>query len=109
MTKLKEGKIVLGLLCKIHPDQTTTRTFEIPASGSFLLAERTEEHESLFEDEKEAIFFNSLEDLKHKVKYYLENNFERESIAKNGHEKIKNANYSNKNRILEIFHKIAEV
>lgn len=37
-------------------DLQTTRTMEIPACGSLLMAERTIEHEELFKDEEEAVF-----------------------------------------------------
>lgn len=100
--KLREGKICLGLLCKIHPDQSTTRSFEIPASGSFLLAERTEDHERLFIDKKEAAFFDTYNDLKKKVQFYLEHEDKRKEIEQAGFAKCISAGYSNNDRVREI-------
>jgi hypothetical protein len=38
---LRSAKIALGLLSKLIPETTTTRTFEIPATGVFMLAGAT--------------------------------------------------------------------
>ncbi|WP_333673696.1 CgeB family protein [Streptococcus parasuis] len=100
--KLREGRICLGLLCKYHPDQSTTRTFEIPASGSFMLTERTAEHESLFIDGQEAVFFDTYHDLGQKVRYYLDNENIRKKIEIAGFKRCIDSNYSNDNRMKEI-------
>jgi spore maturation protein CgeB len=45
------------------------RTFEVPGSGGVLLSQRTDEQQEFFEDGKEAIFFDSMEELKSKIKF----------------------------------------
>lgn len=82
------SKIVLGFLNAENRDLHTARTFEVPASGGFLLAERTVEHMDIFEEGKEAEYFSDLEELCDKSKFYLNNESLRLKIAKNGNEKV---------------------
>jgi spore maturation protein CgeB len=53
------SKVMLGLLSKGNRDLHTQRSLEIPRLGGLLCAERTPEHEELFEDWKEAVFWNN--------------------------------------------------
>jgi len=87
-------KINLCFLRKINRDTQTTRTFEIPAMGGFMLAERTDDHVILFEEDKEAAFFSSKEELLVKVKYYLKNESERRAISFNGLNRCHSSKYS---------------
>jgi spore maturation protein CgeB len=88
------SKIVLGFLNHKVGDTFTTRTFEIPACGGFLLAERTSMHQKLFVEDSEAVFFSSNEELVDKVNFYLANENERERIAKAGHRKVMASRYT---------------
>lgn len=78
------ARIALCFLSKMNRDTYTRRCFEIPATGTLLLAERTSDLESLFTDEVEAVFFDSEEDLLQKVKVLLSNPSKVESISKAG-------------------------
>lgn len=66
-------------------DLTTTRTFEIPASGGFMLHERNAEVLELFEEGKEVACFDGVTELAEKIDYYLAHAEERDRIAKAGH------------------------
>lgn len=92
---LSAAKISLGLLSKRYPETTTTRTFEIPACGALMIAERTEEHLTLFEEDKEAVFFSSNDELISKISFYLRNDSLRDRIASNGHKRCIDSGYDN--------------
>jgi len=100
------AKIGLGLLSKLAPDQSTARTYEITSCGTFMLAERTGEHLELFEEGKEAEFFDSDEEFLDKVKYYLAYDEERKRIARAGRERCLNSGYSIHNRLKNVIDKI---
>lgn len=99
---LNSAKICLGLLSKWFPETTTTRTFEIPACGAFMLAERTPEHQQLFQEGREAEYFSSTDELVEKTKFYLANTAARKRIANAGRERCVRSGYSNRERIREI-------
>ncbi len=105
-TALACAKIGLGLLGKHIPETSTTRSFEIPATGTFLLAERTELHQQLFEEGKEAEFFSSDDEMIDKAKYYLAHDEARRRIAAAGRARCERSGYSSVEllrRVLESF------
>jgi glycosyltransferase involved in cell wall biosynthesis len=106
---LCSAKIALGLLSKLIPETTTTRTFEIPACGTFMLAERTPEHQALFDEGKEAEFFGSDEEMIDKIKYYLANPGARERIASGGRERCERSGYSNHDRLGEMLREVEKL
>lgn len=78
----------IHLNCNIS-DDINYRTFETTGCGTMLLTNYTPGLEKLFDIGKEIVVYNNLADLDDKVKYYLENEEERESIAKAGYERSK--------------------
>ena len=87
---IAESRINIGLLQEAMPgassgDLITSRTFHIPASGGFLLHERTPELAAYFEEGREVACFGSPDELVEKVVYYLHHEPERARIAEAGH------------------------
>jgi spore maturation protein CgeB len=100
---LSGARIGLGFLRKVWPDQHTTRTFEIPACGSMLLADRTDEHQELFEEGREADFFGSEAELLDKVRYYGTHESTRSKIAAAGLRRCLDGKYSYFERLRSVF------
>jgi len=68
-------------------DQITSRTFQIPGAGGFMLHQRTKELLQYFIEGEEIACFGSEQELIEKVKYYKENEQERLRIRDNGYKR----------------------
>lgn len=99
---ISSSKINLHFLRKANEDFQTDRTMEIPACKGFLLAERTKEHIKLFNENKEAVFFDTNAELLEKIKYYLKNENKRREIAEKGYERVVQSDYSYENMVDKI-------
>jgi len=86
------SKINLGLLRRAQSDpsiqdQTTARTFQIPATNAFLLHEDTPEVRTFFRDHEEIMLFNDPKDMLEKIEFALRNPSSRDLIRKKGYER----------------------
>jgi spore maturation protein CgeB len=98
---LRASKINLCFLRKANRDLQTDRTMELPACGAFMLAERTDEHRRLFQEGREAAYFDIDDDneLIEKVRYYLTNSEERRAVAAAGLRRALSSGYSHHDRL----------
>ena len=106
---LSAARIGIGFLRRNWPDQHTTRTFEIPACGSLLLADRTEEHREFFVEGKEAEFFDSTAELLDKVKFYCTNEPARNLIAARGYARCVSGKYAYVHRLKSAFEAVERI
>lgn len=87
-------RIALCFLRRLSRDLQTTRSVEIPACGSFMLAERTEEHRALFAEGVEAEYFSGTREMIEKITRYLVDAGARERIAQAGLAKTRTGRHS---------------
>lgn len=100
--RLACGRLALGLLSPLVPDTSTTRSVEIPAVGGFFFAQRTDEHKEMFEEDKEAVFFDSVGEMMEKATYYLNHPEERLRIAQAGLQRTRTSPYDGKSQISQV-------
>jgi spore maturation protein CgeB len=98
--------INLAFLRRQNRDEHTSRSVELPAAGAFMLAERTDEHLQLFEEGREAEFFDSDDELVEKVRYYGERPEERARIAEAGRQRAVRDGYDNRSVVTEMLQRI---
>lgn len=101
---IRGAKLCLGLLSSGNRDEHTTRSFEIPAIGGLLCAKRTPEHMQLYEDRKQAVFWDDAKECAETCKELLANPARAEDIRRAGVKRVralKNGNEDVCRRILE--------
>lgn len=69
-------------------DFVNNRTFEIAACSGFQLVDEREELPDLFNIGEEMITYNSMDDLRRKIEYYLERPEERKEIAERARKRV---------------------
>jgi spore maturation protein CgeB len=82
------AKIALCFLSKLNNDTYTRRCFEIPASGTMLLSEYSDDLASIYQEGVQAEFFRDKEEMLSKVKFYLKNPNDLERMALKGRAKV---------------------
>ncbi len=84
---IQYAKICLGLLSKGNRDLHTTRSIEIPHIGSLLLAERTTEHQALYRENEEAVFWADASECAAQCRRLLADDRARAEIAQRGQQR----------------------
>lgn len=95
-------KVNLNFLRKINRDEVTSRSVEIPACRGFMLAERTQRHQSFFKEGEEAEFFDSNEELLMKTEIYLREASRRRALADAGFKRCLISGYSMRSQLSNI-------
>ncbi|HJO34310.1 MAG TPA: glycosyltransferase [Anaerolineales bacterium] len=78
------AKICLAFFSRANRDDYTTRVFEVPAMGGFLMCERTPVMQELYREDIEAVMFSSEDELVQKCVWYLQHERERQHVAAAG-------------------------
>ena len=79
------AELALCLVRRANRDQHCMRTFEVPAVGSCMLTEDTDDHRELFGPEGEAVlYFRGVPDMVDKARWLIGNGAERNRMARAG-------------------------
>ncbi|MFW5696955.1 MAG: CgeB family protein [Fimbriimonadaceae bacterium] len=91
LKQVRMAKVSLCFLSRGNRDLHTTRSNEIPYAGGLLLAERTPEHQEMYVENEEAMFFDSLDECAEKCNMLLADDALREKVRLAGQRRaIKN-------------------
>jgi len=82
------AKIALCFFSKLNRDTYTRRCFEIPATGTFLLSEFSQDMTSLYKPGEEAEFFKDRDELLKKIHAYLRSDERRTKVAAAGRARV---------------------
>jgi spore maturation protein CgeB len=98
------AKVALAFLRKKNRDDYTQRTFEIPACGGLLLAERTPRHLSFYREGIEAEFFdpNRPRELNEKVRMLLSEPAHRQAVRAAGMQALARQHHTYRDRLLRL-------
>lgn len=99
---LNLASIAIVFLSKINQDTYTRRCFEIPITGTMMLAPYTSDLASLFEEDKEVVFYRNKNDFVQKVEYYLNHKEKRENIGMAGRMRVLQDGHSEVDRVRQI-------
>lgn len=103
---MQGAKICLGLLSSGNRDLHTRRSVEIPYAGGLLCAERTTEHQELYEEGKEAVFWDDAEECVQVCRKILNNEGKREEIRKAGMKRVRELEVGNEDICRKILNTI---
>ena len=99
---IRSSKININILTAENRDTTNVRNFEIPACSGFQLCERSAEIMRLFEEGEEIAFFSGAADMVTQCQRYLDNDEERERVARQGYERLIGGHHTMKDRVVSL-------
>lgn len=82
------AKVALCFLSKLNRDTYTRRCFEIPATGTFMLSEYSNDLATLYREGVEADYFRNQDELICKLRQYLNDDPLRKKVAQAGHQHV---------------------
>lgn len=87
----KNSKINLNITLRSITSGMPLRAFDIMGAGGFLLTNYQQDFLDYFVPDEDYVYFTDEQDMLNKIEYYLAHEKERNSIARNGYEKVKAA------------------
>jgi spore maturation protein CgeB len=97
------AKVAVCLVRRANRDGHVMRSLEIPATGTCMVAEDTEEHRELFGDDDECVaYFRTPDELVSLVRALLQDDARRSRLAKAAHARVTGGGYSYADRLAEM-------
>jgi spore maturation protein CgeB len=106
---LCSSKIALCFLSKLNRDTYTRRCFEIPATGTMMLAEYTDDLASLYLEGEEAEFFRSPAEMAEKIERYLDDDICRNKVAAGGLRRVHADGHDVDSRMRQVLTWVVEI
>ncbi|MDQ2833511.1 MAG: glycosyltransferase [Acidobacteriota bacterium] len=103
------SRINLSFLTHSNQDEFVHKSFEIAGCGGFLLAERSPGHMQRFEEDQEAVFFSTYEELARKIRRYLPDEAARQRIAHAGNLRAARDGYHNDRQVQLIVERLQSI
>jgi len=92
----------------LKEDSHNMRTFEVPGYGGLLLSQRTSEQLEYFEEDKEAIYFDTVDELNDKLCWLCKNEIAAGRIKQAGYERALRSDYSYDQRSSQLFNHLQD-
>jgi spore maturation protein CgeB len=109
MSKIYQtSKICLNLMRSQNDEAHNMKSFEIPALGGFMLANRSQDHLNFFKEGEEAAFFEDMDELRSQIMKYISDDKYRNCMSERA-QKIVRENHSYLNRAKEVLNYIGAV
>lgn len=100
------SKINISFITQDNEEDIAHKAVEIAGCGGFLMALRTPGHQAIFEEDREAVFFSSVEECAGKCRFYLGRPDLREAIAARGHERAVRCGYDNDTQLARVLNRL---
>lgn len=103
---IQGAKICLGLLSKGNRDLHTQRSLETPYAGGLFCAERTSEHQELYKEGVEAVFWSDASECAQVCNQLLNNDSLRQQILEAGMHRIRSLKAGNEDVCRQIINSV---
>jgi spore maturation protein CgeB len=101
-----KSKVNLAFVTHQNEEDIGHKSVEIAACAGFLLAVRSEGHSACFEEDKEAVFFSSLEECADKARFYLNRPDLREAVGRRARQRAVASGYDNDTQLARILNRL---
>jgi hypothetical protein len=101
-----KSKINLSFVTELNEDDISHKSVEIAACAGFLLAIRCAGHQACFEEDREAVFFSSIEECTDKIRFYLPRPELRHAMGLSAQSRTQTSGYDNDTQLAKALNKL---